>query len=178
MVERTYISSELAARLLGKNPRTILRMIADGTMQAETIEGVAGGNGGTAYRVPVDTLPTEAQILYYSAIGGQSNDGNADLVSYKARYGDDGLKELLKAQQIVRASGGLRKQCTGRNLQAALTKLAADGGITLRTLYRWEDAYEHNGLSGLMRKGAKRCRCITHHVQRGAPAGAQRIPRP
>jgi len=152
VVERTYISVELAARLVGRTPRLLQQKIADGTMEAQEVASI-GGNGGTAYRVPLDTLPTEAQILYYSAIGGQSNDGNADLVSYKARYGDEGLKELLKARKTVLASDGLRKQCAGRNLQTELAKLAADGGITLRTLYRWENAYKHNGLPGLMRKG-------------------------
>ncbi len=153
MEQRTYISVELAARLLGKSPQYLRKRIADGTMQADTVEGVAGGNGGTAYRIPLDVLPYEAQILYYSGISEQAQAGNADLVSYKARYGDDGLRELLKAQQTVRAAEGLRKECSNRALQAALAKLAADAGITLRTLYRWEDAYQRQGITGLMRKG-------------------------
>lgn len=152
-MERTLISVELAARLLGKTPRWLRQMIADGTMPAETAEGVAGGNGGTAYRIPLDTLPREAQILYYVSVSGRTRDGSVDLVSYKAKYGEEGIAELLKQQRLLQASGGLRKQCAGRTLQTELEALAAENGTTVRSLYRWEKAYEKEGLAGLMRKG-------------------------
>ena len=48
-MERSYISVELAARLLGRTPQHVRAKCADGTMEAKRIEGVAGGNGGIVY---------------------------------------------------------------------------------------------------------------------------------
>lgn len=151
-MERSYISVELAARLLGRTPRLLRQKIADGEVEAERVSGVVGGDGGIVYRVPLDALPYEAQILYYSGMSEQAHAEAADLVGYKARYGEEALGELLKQQQAVLAAEGLRK-AGGRGVQAELARLAEEYGTTLRTLYRWEKGYAAQGLNGLMRKG-------------------------
>ncbi|MEG0900813.1 MAG: hypothetical protein RSG96_01735, partial [Clostridia bacterium] len=152
-MEQILVSVELAARLVGRSDRYIQKQIADGIIPAVKSDGgERGGAAGQVYRIPLDVLPYEAQILYYSSISESARDTAVDLVAYKHKHGDDGLRELLKQQQIVRAADGLRKQCTGRNLQGELEKLATENGITMRTLYRWEKAYSTSGIGGLMRK--------------------------
>ncbi|MDD3410298.1 MAG: transposase family protein [Eubacteriales bacterium] len=152
-MESTLISVELAARLVGKTDRYIRKCIASGDLPAvEAVNEAGGGNAGSVYRVPLDALPYEAQILYWSSLSEESKAGAADLLAYKHKYGDEGLRELLKQQRVVRATIGLRKQCKGRTLQSELERLAAENGTTLRTLYRWEKSYKANGLGGLMRK--------------------------
>lgn len=152
-MERGYISVELAARLLGYTPRLIRQKIADGQLPAVSVEGeLGGGQNGIVYRVPVDALPYEAQILYYSAMSDYAQADAADLAGYRVKYGEDALRELLRQQKWVQAADGIRKS-SRKTVQAELTKLADEAGTTLRTLYRWEKAYEQRGIAGLMRKG-------------------------
>ena len=151
-MERSYISVELAARFMGRSTRLLRQKIADGTLEAQEVDGSVGGNSGVAYQIPVDALPLEAQILYYSAQGEQTDAQEVDLVSYKAKYGEQALQELLGQQRAVLVATGLRK-AAGRSLQAELLQVAQQHGTSLRTLYRGEKAYKGEGIKGLMRKG-------------------------
>lgn len=158
-----YVSVDEAGILTGKSERWIRKMVQDGTMRAETMDGVQG-RGGITYRIPLDVLSSEAQLRYYISIANDASVMNADLVGYRERQGEEGLAELLQQQKAVLAVQGMRKAQADK-LREAIEALAAELGMSGRTLYRWEKAYAAEGLAGLMRKGrsdagASRSMCL------------------
>mgnify|MGYP002533491630 CR=1 FL=1 len=149
---QSYISTSTAALLTGENDRRIREKITDGTYETRKQSGVRGGNGGESYQIAVSSLPVEAQIIYAQrggVINGPIND-DCDLAGYHARFGDNGMRELLGKQRAVLEGLAIRK-LNPEDVVEQLTALAEDHGTSLRTLYRWMDAYEEKGLPGIMR---------------------------
>ena len=73
------------------------------------------------------------------------------------------IEKLFKKQQAVLTLIGMREAYVAK-LDAEAGALAARHGTSKRTLYRWEDEYLKEGLSGLMRgrrsdKGQSRTMC-------------------
>jgi putative transposase len=136
------------------------------------------GYGGTAFMLPLDQVmdraPLENRIRWYEEQANPDRKVNANLVSYWAVYGEEGLRELAMRQQAVRAVEGIRA-VGGRRMTAAMQETAIHYGVTLRTLYRWEADYKAEGLPGLMRplqrsdKGDFRtmCRLARDYTERG-----------
>lgn len=74
----------------------------------------------------------------------------SELFGYHARFGDNGMRELLGKQRAVLEGLAIRK-LNPEDVVEQLAALAEDHGTSLRTLYRWMDAYEAKGLPGIMR---------------------------
>ena len=149
---QSYISTSTAALLTGENDRRIREKITDGTYETRKQSGGRGGNGGESYQIAVSSLPVEAQIIYAQrggVINGPIND-DCDLAGYHARFGDNGMRELLGKQRAVLEGLAIRK-LNPEDVVEQLAALAEDHGTSLRTLYRWMDAYEAKGLPGIMR---------------------------
>ena len=150
---QSYISTSTAALLTGEAPQRIREKIAGGVYETRKQRGDrGGGNGGESYQIAVSSLPVEAQIIYAQrggVINGPIND-DCDLAGYHARFGDNGMRELLGKQRAVLEGLAIRK-LNPEDVVEQLTALAEDHGTSLRTLYRWMDAYEAKGLPGIMR---------------------------
>ncbi|MEG2858153.1 MAG: helix-turn-helix domain-containing protein, partial [Clostridia bacterium] len=146
---RVYVDTKCAAILMGNTEQWICKSVASGKLSAEVISGVRG-RGGITYRIPLDALPVEAQVKYWAQIGAAATQpGNADLTSYREKYGDEGLKELLDAQSAVRELTGM---LTGGGKRGEIYEAVAQRhSISTRTLRRWEADYRECGLSGLMK---------------------------
>lgn len=82
-------------------------------------------------------------------INGPVSD-DCDLAGYRARFGEKGLQELLGKQRAV-LEGLTIRHMAPEDVVEQLEALASDHGTSLRTLYRWMDAYEEKGLPGIMR---------------------------
>jgi len=158
--DQKTVSAAEAARMMGVDERTIRRYVADGKLAAVTAPSLlGGGKDGTAYRIPVEALPPEAQIAYWqqSAVAELGHRGQEfDLVGYRARNGDEGLAELRRQQRAALAAHGLRREYEEggrRGYTEALKALAGELGVPQMTLWRWERDYAESGLAGLARKG-------------------------
>lgn len=155
-MEQIHITVDQAARLMEVSSRTIQRMIYGGKLCAETVNSEEG-RGGLSYRIPLDTLPAEAQIRYLEQIGraerAESGCTEAfDLEAYKAHYGATGVEKLLERQKAVLRLRGLR-QTVAEDLTSAVNALAAEYGMSGATLRRLEGRYIEEGLQGLARRG-------------------------
>ena len=149
---QSYISTSTAALLTGEDRRRVFEKITDGVYETRKQSGGRGGNGGESYQIAVSSLPVEAQIIYAQrggVINGPIND-DCDLAGYHARFGDNGMRELLGKQRAVLEGLAIRK-LNPEDVVEQLAALAEDHGTSLRTLYRWMDAYEAKGLPGIMR---------------------------
>ncbi|MEG1812893.1 MAG: transposase family protein [Clostridia bacterium] len=147
-----------AAELMNVGASTVKDWIAAGKLEAAlTLSALGGGAGGTAYRVNVDSLPAEAQIKYWQGSGLAEIGAGCqefDLVGYKARKGDSGMKELLRRQRAALAAHGLRARYEDQAMRGyteALAGLSEALGIPAMTLYRWERGYAAQGLKGIAR---------------------------
>lgn len=149
---QAYIDTRTVSLLTGEAPQRIREKVAEGTYSATRLQGRRGGSGGESYQVLVSSLPPEAQILYINQHGGLSGPvtGGGDLTAYRERYGAEGIRELLERLWAVQAGQAIRTLDAADKV-AQLTALAVEHGTTLRTLYRWMDAYEASGLRGIMR---------------------------
>lgn len=146
------IDIRTVAMLTGEAPQRIREKVADGIYAATKRSGGRGGNGGESYLVAVSSLPKIAQIIYLQqqgAVSGPVSD-DCDLAGYHARFGDEGLAELLSKQRACQQGLTIRA-LNPEDVVAQLSDIAADHGTSLRTLYRWMDAYEAQGLPGIMR---------------------------
>ena len=90
--------------------------------------------------------------------------GDANIAGYRERYGEEGLKELLRSQAAAReVIGRLSGMLRGRG--AVYEEAAKRYGVSTRTIRRWESAYREKGLKGLMKpleradKGESRTIC-------------------
>lgn len=142
---QSYISTSTAALLTGEDRRRVFEKITDGTYEARKQRGdCGGGNGGESYQIAVSSLPQEAQILYYAQCDNAAGGEDCDLAAYHARFGEKGIQELLGKQRAVRQGRAIRAM-NPADVVEQLTALAEDHGTSLRTLYRWMDAYEAKG---------------------------------
>jgi putative transposase len=150
------VSIKTVEFLTGEDRRRIWERTSRGEYIAKKQNGMRGP-GGENYLVAVSSLPLEAQIIYLQrggVITGPVSD-DCDLAGYRARFGDEGLRELLQKQRAVLQGMAIRK-LNPEDVVAQLSELAADHGTTLRSLYRWMDAYEEKGLPGIMRAMARK----------------------
>lgn len=147
---QSYISTSTAALLTGEDRRRVFEKITDGTYETRKQSGGRGGNGGESYQIAVSSLPQEAQILYYAQCDNAAGGEDCDLAAYHARFGEKGIQKLLGKQRAVRQGRAIRAM-NPADVVEQLTALAEDHGTSLRTLYRWMDAYEEKGLPGIMR---------------------------
>lgn len=157
-----YVDAEKASVLLKLGLRAIQKAIAEGRIRAE-IEHGGCGRGGITYRIPLDALPVEAQVRYWMS-RDSTEAGDADIAGYRERYGEEGLRELLRSQAAAReVIGRLSGMLRGRG--AVYEEAAKRYGVSTRTIRRWESAYREKGLKGLMKpleradKGESRTIC-------------------
>lgn len=142
-----------AAVLLGISRQAITKHIHSGKYSAITEKWDAGQNG-MRYLIPLSELPKEAQSAYLYSKAMRELEGGSysfDLVGY-VKSNPAKLDELLSFQKAVFAAHTIR-QSTDRNKTEQLRALAAEYGISERTLYRWEKQYQEAGLGGYARKG-------------------------
>ena len=147
-----YISTGMVSQLTGEAPQRIREKAANGTYIIQRQRSaLGGGNSGESYQIAVSSLPAEAQIRYLlrtGALGGQG--AEADLTAYREKYGEAGIQELLARQRAAEAGIAIRR-LQKKGCVEQLKGLAAEQGTTVRSLYRWMDGYESQGLAGLMR---------------------------
>lgn len=145
-----YVTVQEAAKYTGAHERRIREKIEVGDLPAITTEGVRGGNRGKSYLVDITGLPLEAQLKYMAQLEG-GRLGEADIVSYQARYGDKGVQEVLARYNAVLACRVIEQDGKSR-ITERKRELASSLGVTLKTVYRWRTAYAGKGLAGLMDK--------------------------
>lgn len=157
------LSVECVAKAMGIGLRAVQKMISEKRLTAEIMQGSRGGAGGITYRIPLDALPVEAQVRYWMS-RDSTEAGDADIAGYRERYGEAGLKELLRSQAAAReVIGRLSGMLRGRG--AVYEEAAKRYGVSTRTIRRWESAYREKGLKGLMKpleradKGESRTIC-------------------
>jgi putative transposase len=170
--DQKTVSVADAARLMGVTDRWVRMSIESGKIVAVAAPALLGGGAnGTTYRIPVDSLPPQAQIAYWqqSAVAELGHGGKEfDYVGYLHRNGEEAIQELRRRQKAALAAHGLRRdhEENGRKgYTDALDALARELGIPQMTLWRWERAYSENGLAGLARKaredaGQSRSACL------------------
>ena len=147
-----YIDIRTVAALTGEDRVQVWKRVKSGEYAATKQNGGRGGNGGESYLVAVSSLPTTAQIIYMQQQGhlNASAANTLGLTAYKERFGEAGLRELLGRQRACQEGLAIRA-LHAADVVEQLTGIAEDHGTTLRTLYRWMDAYEARGLEGIMR---------------------------
>jgi putative transposase len=154
--------------LTGEDRRRVWERITNNDYAFKIQKGVRGGNGGESYLVSVASLPEQAQIAYLDSSVGQ-----CDMAAYQERYGDEGVSELLHKLETVRKALAVRT-LNPKDVVPRLKKIADGYGTTMRTLYRWMDAYEKQGLSGIMKAVARKdkgetpsiCEAAYHYAYR------------
>ena len=91
--------------LSGETDRTICRKIQRGEYSAVAV-AAHHGQGGKQYMVDITNLPEDAQIRYIAQMEGGSL-GEADIVSYQARYGNEGISAVLSwSARSLNVTGG------------------------------------------------------------------------
>ncbi|WP_427340872.1 Mu transposase C-terminal domain-containing protein [Caloranaerobacter sp. DY30410] len=152
----SWITSKIAAELCGVNERTIRRKVNNGELE---IKEITNEKNLKTYLINLASLPPEAQIKYLEKIANiedkhiEEINVNADLVSYREKYGEKGMRELLEKHKIVQEA--LNIDVYGKTTELR-KQLANKYGIGYRTLYDWIKKYEKEGLAGLMRKGSSK----------------------
>ena len=146
------IDIKTVAALTGEDRRRVWERIDAGEYIATKQKSAKGGPGGESYLVAVSSLPTTAQIIYMQQNGSLDADAadTLGLTAYRERFGEAGLRELLGKQRACQEGLAVRA-LNAADVVEQLTGIAEDHGTTLRTLYRWMDAYEARGLEGIMR---------------------------
>lgn len=155
-METRHIGCATAAALLGVHDSTIRRRIENGKLNALTISTERGGANGTAYSIPLqdvlESASLEVRLLWYEAQSSiTATTTAADLATYRAAFGDDGLRALAERQQACITLDGILTS-GGRGRTAAIEELAGTLGVTSRTLRRWHAAYKAGGLAAIMDK--------------------------
>lgn len=154
IVNEIMLTSVDAAQLMSMSKRTITEHVASGKMRALVTECERGGHNGTAYLIPLSELPKEAQSAYLYSRAMRDLEGGSysfDLVGY-VKGNPAKLDELLTFQKAVFAAHIIRESGEP-NKAEQLRALAAEHGVSERTLYRWEKQYKESGLGGFVRKG-------------------------
>lgn len=151
-----YINTNMVSTLTGEAPQRIREKAANGTYITQRQRGGRGGNGGESYLIAVSSLPAEAQIRYLLQTGVlEGRTEGADLAAYREKYGEAGVRELLARQKAAEAGLAIRR-LNQKGCVEQLTAVAEEAGTTVRSLYRWMDGYERQGLPGLMRTVARK----------------------
>lgn len=149
-----YISTKKSAELCQCTERTIRNRVYAGEFKA--MEKI-NDRGNTVYYVQVSSLPAEAQIRYLEeqreecGESQQAQTAEADLVSYRERYGQEGMEKLLRKLEVVQKAIELEVQAKGE-VTKRRQELAKENGIGFRTLCDWLKSYQAKGLAGLIRK--------------------------
>ena len=157
-----WIDVKTVSALTDEADRRVREKIESGQYATKVQKGVRGGNGGESYLVAVSSLPEQAQIAYMD-----SSVGACDMAAYQERYGDEGINELLRKLETVRKALAVRT-LNPKDVVPRLKKIAAGYGTTLRSLYRWMDAYEKQGLSGIMKAIERKDKGETPSICEGA----------
>lgn len=155
-MESRYINSVTAASLLGVHESTIRRQIETGKLNAKKFKGGQGGSSGTAHAIKLEDVleraTLEQRMIWHesqSAIAATVT--AADLATYKAAFGEEGLQKLAERQQaVITLDGILNGGDRGRG--AMIEALAGQLGVSSRTLRRWHTAYKDGGLAAIMEK--------------------------
>ena len=156
-MEARFIDSSTAASLLGISDRGLRKRIAKGQVSScDVTSDKGGGIAGKAYALPLEEILSQASLekrmLWHesqSAITATVT--AADLATYKAAFGEDGLQKLAERQQaVITLDGILNGGDRGRG--ALIEALAGQLGVSSRTLRRWHAAYKDGGLVAIMEK--------------------------
>lgn len=149
-----YISTEKAAELCRCTERTIRNRVYSGEFKAKE---KINERSNKVYYVQVSSLPAEAQIRYMKEHRGEYDESQevqaveTDLVSFRERYGQEGMEKLLWRLEIVQKALDLEYVAKGQ-VTKRRQELAQEVGIGFRTLCDWIKNYETKGLAGLIRK--------------------------
>lgn len=149
-----YVSTEKAAELCRCTERTIRNRVYSGELKAKD---KVNDRGNKVYYVQISSLPPEAQIRYLEEQRGEYDEPQemqtleADLVSFRERYGTDGMEKLLWRLEIVQKAIDMEFTAKGE-VTKRRQELATEAGIGFRTLCDWIKNYESKGLAGLIRK--------------------------
>ena len=141
----TMVDIHTVAALTGAPVRTA-QWRASRDPCAVTIFDGRGGKSGNSYRIPLNSLPAEAQIRYQLMHEGFSD---ADIASYLERFGQEKVDELLEKLYAVKEMQLLRGDSRSAARRA---ELAEKFHVKPRCIYTWERKYEAEGLEGLMDK--------------------------
>lgn len=147
MDQAGLLTTAEVATLTDEALMTVHRKIQRGEYSAVAVAS-PHGQGGKQYMVDITNLPESVQMRYIAQMEGV---GEADIVSYQQRYGDIGISAVLSRRNAVLECKIIERDGKG-NITARKNALAARIGVTLRTIYRWRDAYDARGIAGLMDK--------------------------
>lgn len=148
-----WLTTQNVAELCGIDERTVQRKVKLGEFRSKE---VLNDKNLKTYLIDITSLPPEIQIKYLDKASGSHDfedengvSSDADLATYREKYGEKGMQELLFRYEVVQEALHIdvTKQVTEYRKNLAKTK-----GIAFRTLHNWIKAYEQNGLAGLMRK--------------------------
>lgn len=159
-MESRYINSATAASLRGVSERSIRQQIETGKISASEVTGIQGGASGSAYAIKLSEILESAtlenrMVWYESQSMLEANVTSADLATYQAASGDQGILRLAEREKAVFALDGiLNGSVRGRG--AEIEALAARIGVSSRTLRRWHTAYKDGGLAAIMEKTERR----------------------
>jgi len=142
-----YVTTAQAAELMNVPERTLRYQIQQGKIRVEKAPG-AGGGGGVKNLIDITSLPREAQ-LRYAALQDGSNNGHVDLAGYRSKFGEEGEAELMNRLDAVREMLAFSRLGQG-SLMEKRAEVAGRLGVSVGTLYRWEQNYKKEALGGLM----------------------------
>ena len=180
------VDTETAASLMGITVRAVQMKVGQGILSALCAIG-SGGNSGARYRIPITSLPPEAQMRWRAMQSQKA--GDVDLTTYKERMAQAAVNKLALSRKAQAQERRIREEM-GRavilELQAkvdaceelkalagkrggvmeAKQAIADKLGVSLRQLYEYQKAYEAEGMAGLMDKterkdkGRSRTMCL------------------
>lgn len=136
MDQAGLLTTAEVATLTDEALMTVHRKIQRGEYSAVAVAS-PHGQGGKQYMVDITNLPESVQMRYIAQMEGV---GEADIVSYQQRYGDIGISAVLSRRNAVLECKIIERDGQG-NITVRKNALAARIGVTLRTIYRWRDAY-------------------------------------
>ena len=142
-----------AAMLTGISERTLRDRCSKGLYDIREVSSEkGGGSGGVSYRIPISSLPRDAQMRYCCM-----RDDHVlltDLAAYHARYGDAGVSELWERLNAVHMFNQLESG-DKRTVTQVKAEYAASIGKDARTVYRWCQRYQQEGIAGIMNSLAR-----------------------
>jgi putative transposase len=150
-----YVSTTEAAALEDCTPRTMRWRVANKkTSSTIAREKNRGGKNGEIHLIPLSELSTEARLRYAMERDGCGADAEADLASYRERYGEEGLNSLMARLDAVRELKLLKAE-DSPDLAQRRQELADALGVKVRRMYDLEKAYAEEGLGGMMERTAR-----------------------
>lgn len=159
-----YLSVEEYAELRGCTVRYVTTLISKGTINAETVDGVRGGNGGKVYRIPLPGIEPKL-ITKYKRIQKQKEKLNTEepenkvvkldyeTISEADRQEIELWKEILQNWRTFRSGDNIKdKKAADEQFVEFATITYPSVKITLRTLYRKWKALNEEGEQSLIDK--------------------------